>query len=1225
MESDNLVKKAKRKECLYLKANCISKWLFWWMNELMLKGMKRGLNSHDIFDIIHEMKTEVTFSKFMERHKERNYTFLSIFKSLKYVVKSYWIYNLIFCFIGEGMNLGMTYIYYRLLRDFKEITTIINMEYYLLALIFCLNLISTLILNYSRFLGKLMGAKIKSSLIAVIYNKILTASQRHQKNGTNGHILCLLSRDLENITETACTFSYFVVSPVMATIVVILIGLEIGLIMTLIISGTLIAIVFYQGTFNLLAGTYNKNVSDWSDKRLSTMAEIFSFIRAIKINSLEKNFMQKIGIYRQAELYYEFGSGIIYTLSTAITASGRNLVLLPILCYLYLTKHIEMLGVAKFLYIALLVGSLEVHLFILFSDAIYRCANAHSSLERISKFLMGNDKPNDVVCCIDEKVNLTLVKAQEICTSWDEKQTDKMLKDVYFELSRGELLGIVGVIGSGKSTLLQVVLGEERIRSGKMIVNGKLSFSPQEPWIFHDTIRENVVFGENFDLNKLNKVYEASGLVQDFETMPLQDQTVVGEKGLKLSGGQRSRISLARCLYRDADVYLIDDPFSALDAKISRLVFEKALKVYLKSKSVLLVTHQQNILKEVDKVLTLNNGRVENYDEIQQIQSLPNTDRVESQQFEVEDSLEEGESYFEGTGEGTANWKVHWFYIKKGSPLMIFIAFALFVASFLLNLLGELNMSNAIEIHYGNVKSFRQALLFFVVTVSFATLVAFSSELFLLVFTIKSSKNIHNEMLVKVMKAKMTFFDTHRVAVILNRFSKDLLFVDQVMIVAFSTFITLLLHVFFGMAFTTYVYPYLAICYVICIVVNYILFRKASNPIFRLKRLELSSSAPLLSHINDTLTGISVIRCHNMTERFWEKLKKLTDENNRIDMALFSSYFWLRSISSTFTLLMILVFTMIMLRTTNLSVTLLGLVVQYILGISKPLQVLFQKFIEMEDAFASVERILDYMHIEGEKENFSLMPDDEYWPRTGSIHFKNVCLRYTDCEEYALKNLNFKCDSGQKVGIVGRTGAGKSSIVSALLRLHEPSGEIYIDNVNLLLIPLQLARSAISIIPQDSFIYNGTIRSNLDPFNMHSDQEIWDSLQKVGMATKVKSYTDQLYTRTTDCGSNFSVGEKQIMALARAFLKKSCVLVMDEATANVDNKTDQHIQNIVRKHFANCTVITIAHRLATIMDYDVILVIECGRLVESGTSIELIKSGGIFAELVKNQQHQQIY
>lgn len=191
------------------------------------------------------------------------------------------------------------------------------------------------------------------------------------------------------------------------------------------------------------------------------------------------------------------------------------------------------------------------------------------------------------------------------------------------------------------------------------------------------------------------------------------------------------------------------------------------------------------------------------------------------------------------------------------------------------------------------------------------------------------------------------------------------------------------------------------------------------------------------------------------------------------------------------------------------------------------------------------------------------------------------------------------------------------------MRLHEPCGEIYLDNVNLLLLPLQIARSAISVIPQDSFIFNGTIRSNLDPFNIHSDQEIWDSLENVGILDRVRSYTDQLYTRTTDCGSNFSVGEKQMLALARAFLKKSSVLVMDEATANVDNKTDKHIQDIIKKHFTNCTVITIAHRLETIMDYDIILVIESGKIVESGTSKELIDSGGIFAEFVKNQPNQK--
>lgn len=493
-------------------------------------------------------------------------------------------------------------------------------------------------------------------------------------------------------------------------------------------------------------------------------------------------------------------------------------------------------------------------------------------------------------------------------------------------------------------------MGELNTIDGTIIRKGRMNYSPQEPWVFGDTIRENVIFGETIDLGKLQKVYEASKLIEDIGKFPLRDQTIVGERGLRVSGGQRARISLARALYRDSDLFLLDDPLSALDANIGEHVFKHGIKEYLKDKTVLLVTHQTQYLKSVDKSFVISDGVMLEHSVDKEEDVQLSVDSKDVYKVTKHDNDSEKKDYLERTGEGFVNWGVHWYYMKKGSLILLLLGVFFLVVVLVITLLVDKNTAEVIELNYGNYAAYRQALIFYSAGIGFLSMASLGVEFIFAAFNTRAAIQIHADMLKEVIKAKMIFFDSQRIGIILNRFSKDIMAIDHVLFLVFATFIYLVLQLIFSVSFTLYVYPLSGVSFVLSIIAIFIVFKIATKTIFVLKRLSSSSHSPLLSHVSDTIDGLTVIRCHDVQDRFWRKYGEYLDENNRMILALNSSYFWLRTAITSIVFLILMATSIIMLRFTTLSVTLLGLVIQYILHVSEPLQTIFQTFIRMEDA-----------------------------------------------------------------------------------------------------------------------------------------------------------------------------------------------------------------------------------------------------------------------------------
>ncbi|KAG9509318.1 Multidrug resistance-associated protein 4, partial [Fragariocoptes setiger] len=928
------------------------------------------------------------------------------------------------------------------------------------------------------------------------------------------------------------------------------------------------------------------------------------------------------------------------------------------------------------------------------------------------------------------------VEAHEISAAWiaddlyeRNEETTLSLSGLNFTVRPGELLVIVGRVGSGKSSILMSLMGELPIVSGDLSVDGRISYASQEPWIFAGSVEENVLFGKPYDKKRFDEVIRACALHKDIELFPQGIDTLVGERGISLSGGQKARVNLARALYFDADIYLLDDPLSAVDASVAKHLFENCIRGYLKAKTVILVTHQLQFAKGASNILVMDQGRqiaLGGYRELSKQVNLVgfnkglnrsesesestaqtgfltaktgtpvkgsggtgnvastggiNTPSTKHSGNQIIQSTVGGETKPPGSGApgvpgasggsqgGAAAQRSIQDDIQGEAPLrqitkeemsersvdcasyLFYLAcvssITLIVAVFLTNLLAQgLFNGSDFYISFWTDTEQRRALTItnndtFVATTFTDQLTVEENSyvyavLILALFVVvlirtttffvacmRSSINMHNRLFKSVIDAPISFFDFNPIGILLNRVSRDMGIVDdrlpQNAFDVFEIFTSSL-----GIVATVIVVDYINIIPAIALVVVALLARRIClRTINRLKEMEGILRSQVFSHLSTTLAGLSTIRSFKVQTEFINKFDVAQDEHSVAWFTFFVSGQWL---GLTLDLIcMVFIFFVIIVLTATIDSSALngsqvGLAISSALVIVGPFQWGIRQLVELESHMTSVKRIKDYSNLPREADHQS-RPDKKppkEWPQQGRVVFDDVTLRYFENEEPVLKNLSFEIKPREKIGIVGRTGAGKSSIIAALFRMTEPEGRIFIDDILTSSIGLHDLRRSISIIPQEPVLFNGPVRRNLDPFDEYTDREIWSALESVQLKRVISLLDGRLDASVSEGGQNFSVGQRQLICLARAILRRSRILVLDEATANVDPETDQFIQRTIRDLFRQCTVLTIAHRLNTIMDSDRVLVLDAGQVKEFDEPHLLLTRGGYFATMTAN-------
>ncbi|KAJ1116094.1 hypothetical protein NDU88_004313 [Pleurodeles waltl] len=830
------------------------------------------------------------------------------------------------------------------------------------------------------------------------------------------------------------------------------------------------------------------------------------------------------------------------------------------------------------------------------------------------------------------------------------------LKNVSCSVRSGELLAVIGPVGSGKSSLLSAVLGELRKEEGFLDVRGSVAYVCQQPWVFTGTVRSNILFGKEYVKEKYERVLRVCALRKDMQQLEDGDLTMIGDRGVTLSGGQKARVNLARAVYQDSDIYLLDDPLSAVDAEVGRHLFDKCICQALHKKICILVTHQLQYLTAAKQILILKEGQVVDRGSFTELlqsgvdfasllksedddqPTTPDTpvvnpsrnrtfsqSSVRSQESLVQSQIEGAADHLptepvltafpeETRSKGKIGFKLYRKYFKAGANyLMIFILLLLNVLAQIFYVLQDWWLSYwANEQEKLNVTTSNNSTgeappqldlsmyLGVYAGLTFATILSGVLRS-LLVFQVLviAAQSLHNEMFHSILRAPVLFFDRNPIGRILNRFSKDIGHLDDLLPFTFLDVIQTVLQIIGIIAVAAAIIPWILIPMVPLAIVFFFLRRYFLETSRDIKRLESTTRSPVFSHLSSSLQGLWTIRAFKSEQRFQELFDAQQDLHSEAWFLFLTTTRWLAvRLDAICAIFVVITSFGCLLLANSLDAGQVGLALSYAVTLMGTFQWGVRQTAEVENLMISVERVLEYTQLDKEASWESKKRPPPDWPSKGVIAFENVNFAYSLDGPLVLKHLTALIRSKEKVGIVGRTGAGKSSLMSALFRLAEPEGKIWIDKVLTSELGLHDLRKKILIIPQEPVLFTGTMRKNLDPFDEHTDEEIWNSLEEVQLKEAIEELPKKIEAELSESGSNFSVGQRQLVCLARAILRKNRILIIDEATANVDPRTDELIQKTIREKFAQCTVLTIAHRLNTIIDSDKILVLDAGTLKE---------------------------
>ena len=870
-----------------------------------------------------------------------------------------------------------------------------------------------------------------------------------------------------------------------------------------------------------------------------------------------------------------------------------------------------------------------------------------------------------------------------------------LLTNINLKIEYGDLIGIYGITGSGKTSLLNAIcnnldiLNKSNNKNDKMIVNGTISYTPQTPWIINDTIKGNIILNKSYEEELYQHVIGICELEKDLLSLQGGDFTEIGDKGEYLSSGQKIRISIARAVYSNSDIYLFDDPLSSLDPSIKNNIFRKVIKGYLKSKTVLLVTNELQYIPEMKHVIHMHDGVIDFIgtaeEAMQQYFYLEyfkddsekeeNIEKKKKKEIEKEKEMElerENEiksknninigSRFLSELNDTDSESINKFslfgvmkqkrtkytynsHIKKANEnnsnkdslmidmesLKVIINYSggLFfvILLILINIIWKLCESGSdyiLMVWSSDSKMNERKNKIFLTTYALISLGAilfiFFRNFAIVRAIMEFNQKMHDTLIKKLLKAPINlFYDLVPRSHILNRLSKDL---DSSIkfFWSVSSSSRLLFELLSCLIIAFLFNVFCVIPYPLMLFMEYRIFCFYIKGGRALNSLETVARSPITTKFSETLNGISTIRGFEYQENFRKNYHKKLNDFYKVLIYQHGTTGWFAlnlDLVCFFLLFFILTFSWIFEKLVNPIV--LGLLIGYTLRMIENTYGLFEQYINVEKMFSSVVNCEAYTHIV--QENISETPLDkklikEGFPKRGKIEFVNLYVRYRPDSQLVLKNINFTIEPDQKIGIVGRTGSGKTTLCLSLFRILEAStGKILIDNQDISQIGLELLRESIAFIPQDPKLIDGTLRENIDPFGEYSDDDIIFQLNLIGLAYLLDE-DDGLDGVIESEGTNFSVGEKQLICITRAMLRQCKIIIMDEANSSFDYRTDLLIQKSLVKSFEGCTLITVAHKIKTILGYDKICVLNDGEIVETGSPMELIsKKEGLFYDL----------
>uniref|UniRef100_A0A674EA21 ABC-type glutathione-S-conjugate transporter n=1 Tax=Salmo trutta TaxID=8032 RepID=A0A674EA21_SALTR len=1109
--------------------------------------------------------------------------------------------------------------------------------YFYATLMFLLSCLQSLFNHQYMYTCFTVGMRVKTAVMGLVYRKSLVINSASRRTCTVGEIVNLVSADTQKLMDFVVYFNAVWLAPIEIALCLFFLWQHLG--PSALAGIATVILIFPLNGFIAKKRSKLQVQMKFMDGRIKLMNEILNGIKILKFYAWEKAFLEQVLGYREKELKALKKSQILYSISIASFNSSTFLIAFAMFGVYVLIDDKNVLDAQKVFVSMALINILKTPLSQL-PFAMSTTMQAIVSLKRLGKYLCSEELKDDNVA----KAPLSVL-IDNGTFSWT-KEGPPCLKRINVCVPQGSLVAVVGHVGSGKSSLLSAMLGETEKRSGSVSIKGSVAYVPQQAWIQNATVQDNVMFGREKQKTWYQRVLDACALLPDLEILPAGDSTEIGEKGLNLSGGQKQRVSLARAVYRKADVYLLDDPLSAVDAHVGQHIFDKVIgpKGVLRDKTRVLVTHGMSFLPQADLILVLVDGEITESGSYQELLSrqgafadfirmFASNDRKESV---TETAAQRGRTSFfflpfhilTGVCQFLATdclfvlpqvrLEMYMEYFKTIGmafiiPIVFLYAFqqgASLAYNYWLSLWADEPIVNGTQVDTDMKLAVYGALGIAI----FGTTVAIS------VGGIIASRHLHMDLLKNVLHSPMSFFETTPSGNLLNRFAKEIDAIDcmipdglKMMLGYLFKLMEVCIIVMLATPFAAVVILPLAILY--AFVQSFYVATSC-----QLRRLESVSRSPIYTHFNETVQGASVIRAFGEQHRFIVQANKRVDFNQTSYFPRFVATRWLAvNLEFVGNGVVLAAAILSVMGKDTLSPGIVGLAVSHSLQVTGILSWIVRSWTDVENNIVSVERVKEYADTAKEAvwtvEGSSL---PLAWPQTGTIEFQDYGLQYRKGLDWALKGITLKIQEREKVGIVGRTGAGKSSLALGIFRILEAAkGEIYIDGVNIAEIGLHDLRSRITIIPQDPVLFSGSLRMNLDPFDTYTDEEIWSSLELAHLKNFVSNLPDKLNYECSEGGENLSLGQRQLVCLARALLRKTKILVLDEATAAVDLETDTLIQSTIRQQFEDCTVLTIAHRLNTIMDYTRVIVMDKGHISEMDSPTNLISNRGQFYRMCR--------
>ncbi|KAH9949979.1 P-loop containing nucleoside triphosphate hydrolase protein [Amylocystis lapponica] len=1150
--------------------------------------------------------------------------------------------------------------------------------------LFCTTITTSVCQHQFFWRSMTTGMLARAALISSVYKRGVYLTGRARTTLPNAKLVTHISTDVSRVDACAQWFVTWT-APIQVTICLIILLVELG---PSALAGFSLFLLIIPIQERVMSFQFNvgKKTLKWTDKRAKLILEVLGAMRVVKYFSYENPFLARIFEMRKNELK---GIRKIQFARSANIASAYSVpVLSATLAFVVYTATSHKFNVAVIFSSLSLFQLLRQPLMFL-PRALSATTDAQNALVRLAAvfnaelstgeaFGMDSDQKHGLVVedatfeweesLAEKEVAQKDLKSEKAPMSGWQAGPPFRVRDINMSVARGSLVAIVGSVGRCVSSLLQGLIGEMRKVRGNVSFGGRVAYCSQTAWIQNATLKENILFGQEYDEERYWRVVENASLLPDLQVLPDGDLTEIGEKGINLSGGQKQRVNIARALYYDADIVIFDDPLSAVDAHVGKALFADAILGALrgKGKAVILVTHALHFLSQCDYIYTIQNGRIEeegtyedlvnNHREfsrlIKEFGGQTNTEEDTEEQA-IEDSepkttlvIDEAKLKSQsvqrrgaGTGKlegrlivrekrttGSVSWKVYWEYLKASRG---YITAPLLVLCMLL-MQGSQIMNNYTLIwweadKWGRPNSFFQTLYACLGVAQAVFTFAAGATMDVMGFYV--SQNLHHASIRNIFFAPMSFFDTTPTGRILSIFGKDIENIDNQLPVSMRLFALTLANVAGSVIIITVLEHYFIIA-AFAIAFGYSYFAAFYRASAReLKRIDAMLRSILYAHFSESLSGLPTIRSYGEINRFLKDNEYYVDLEDRAGFLTVTNQRWLAIRLDFLGGMMIFIVAMLVVcDVSGINPASIGLVLTYSTSLVQLCGMVTRQSAEVENYMSSVERVVEYsrgdlIEQESPHEIKEHKPPSD-WPAQGAIEFNNVVMRYRPGLPYVLKGLSMSIRGGEKIGVVGRTGAGKSTLMMALFRIVElSSGSITVDGVDISKLGLSDLRTKISIIPQDhDILHPGTIRSNLDPFDRYTDVQLWDALRRSFLVESKETYpesTDGAATPTSRFsldtvieaeGANLSVGERSLLSLARALVKDSQVVVLDEATASVDLETDSKIQHTIQTQFSHKTLLCIAHRLRTIISYDRILVLDSGTIAEFDTPLNLFYS-----------------